>query len=150
MMLPVSLLAAVAMARRVLEDYDLASPGLADHGGFHSCPFHQRPADLGARAIAHQENLVELNLLADLVGQLFYFNAVAGTDPVLFSTRLDNCIHEGFPPTTERIPKQHARTSTSGGALPDPAAVLAKSNYTISLRFVKLQVQVGPHDRVGC
>ena len=87
--LTMAVLAPVILAALLLEHDDLLGTGLLHDRTGHGRTRHERRADL----VAHHQDFVESHGAVFVDRQLFDDDDVAGFDPVLLATRLDDCKH---------------------------------------------------------
>jgi hypothetical protein len=92
-LLPVTLAAAIALARPVLPDKDLLSLVLFDDRRCHGSARNGGLADLDIVAICHKQDIVQNDLLTDFVGQLFDAEKMANFGAVLPTATFYNCVH---------------------------------------------------------
>src|SRR5262245_28740406 len=91
--LTVALLAPVVLAAPQLENNDLLGAVLAEDFGAHARTLDEGLADFGGVA-AHEQHLIESQLVARVSGELFDAELLPLGDAVLLATRLDDCVHE--------------------------------------------------------
>src|SRR4029450_8809900 len=84
----------VVLALLVLEHADLRPAVLLDDGAFDRGARDSRAADLEVLAAAHEKDLIEGDLAADLALEALQAQNVALLDPVLLTTRPDDRVHD--------------------------------------------------------
>jgi len=78
-----------------LERDTLFSAVLLDDFSGNACTFDDRSAYFGGRAIVHEENLAEVDLIISRHRQLIDADCVAFLDAVLFSAGFEDCVGHG-------------------------------------------------------
>jgi hypothetical protein len=92
-LLPVTLTAAIALARPVLPDKDLLSLVLFDDRCCHGSARDGGLADLDIVTICQKQDIVQNDLLTDFAGQLFDAEKMANFGAVLPTATFYNCVH---------------------------------------------------------
>jgi len=92
-LLAMTLALLVVLATTHLEDADLGMFTVRHDRGCDSCTGNQGCANLDLGAVSDSQNLVDDNLLAYIRSNLFYFDVLAGSNPVLLATGFYDRVH---------------------------------------------------------
>src|SRR3982751_6105704 len=94
--LPVAHLFAMVLAAAEFHDTDLVGAAVLDDLRGDECPGDQRRAERDALAFADHEHLIELDLAADVAGELVDADGFALRHAVLPTACNDDCVHDGY------------------------------------------------------
>ena len=92
-LLAMTVFSTVVLSPLFLKDDNLRAARLLDNPGAHGSVWKRWPANGARVAIANCEDVVKRNLSTNVALKPLNHNLVAGSDPVLLSTRLQNCKH---------------------------------------------------------
>jgi len=92
--LPMPVLYPVSLTASLLEDQNLAGLVLLDDAGHNLCAVKYRLADFDLFPVGDEENIGQLDGIANVAGKLLNPNLLAGCDLILFPAGTNDCVHK--------------------------------------------------------
>jgi hypothetical protein len=94
------LLTTIALLWDVLEDDNLGSLNLIEDAPFYLSPLNHRGPNRYFAIVSNEQDVFELDRLADLEGQAIDLNGLAFSGDVLLAARINDCVFHLFTPAS--------------------------------------------------